>query len=202
MIHAGTVYVNSPISAYRLDNGQKVWQAAAANSLGIGQAVLSPDGQTLYSQLTDASSLQNRIAAISTQDGSLRWLAGLETDNLSLLGTLALDGRSLVVPLNSGTRSILALDAATGKELWRYTPDQPRLGNPSIYQGRIWFTLQNGQIVAVDLLTGREVARLGLTQAYLESYDFAQSIAFSAGHALASAGWSLLEVKLSGGLQP
>ena len=202
MIRAGIVYVNSPISAYQLDNGQKVWQAAAANSLGIGQAVLSPDGQTLYSQLTDASSLQNRIAAISTQDGSLRWLAGLGTDNVSLIGTLALDGTTLVVPLNTGTRSILALDAATGKELWRYTPDQPRLGNPSIYQGKVWFTLQNGQIVALDMATGREVARLGLTQAYLESYDFAQSIAFSGGHALASAGWSLLEVKIPTGLQP
>jgi len=202
MIRAGIVYVNSPISAYRLDNGQKVWQAAAANSLGIGQAVLSPDGQTLYSQLTDANGMQNSIAAISTQDGSLRWSAGLGTDNLSLIGTLALDGGALVVPLYTGTRSILALDAATGKELWRYTPDQPRLGNPSIYQGMVWFTLQNGQIVAVNLLTGREVARLGLTQAYLESYDFAQSIAFSGGHAMASAGWSLLEVKMPAGLQP
>jgi outer membrane protein assembly factor BamB len=202
MIRAGIIYVNSPISAFQLDSGQKVWQAAAANSLGIGQAVLSPDGQTLYSQLTDSSSLQNRIAAISTQDGSLRWLTGLGTDNLSLIGTLALDGGVLVIPLNSGTRSILALDAATGKELWRYTPDQPRLGNPTIHQGKAWFTLQNGQIVVVDIATGHEIARLGLTQAYLESYDFTQSIAFSGGYALASAGWSLLEVKLPAGWQP
>ncbi len=194
IVHNGMVYVNSPVSAYRLDNGQKIWQAAA-NSAGIGQAVLSQDGEALYSALTDAQNLQNRIAAFATRDGSLRWIADLGTDSVSVLGRLALDGTTLVVPLNGSTRTVLALDAASGEELWRFIPDAPRLGNPSINKGLVWFALENGQIVAVDLKTGREVGRLGLTQADLESYNFAQSIAFSGAYALAPAGWSLLEIK-------
>jgi outer membrane protein assembly factor BamB len=199
ILHDGVVYVNSPLSAYQVDSGQKLWQAAAANNQGIGQSVLSPDGETLYSALTDAQSLQNRVAAVSTRDGSLRWMADLGTETVSLLGKLAVDGGTLVVPLNSATRPILALDAATGKELWRYTPDAPRLGNPSIDNGVIWFILENGQIVAINLKTGNEVGRLGLTQASLESYSFAQAIAFNGEYALAPAGWPLLEIKIPSG---
>jgi outer membrane protein assembly factor BamB len=192
------VYVNSPVSAYRLDNGQKIWQAAA-NSAGIGQAVLSQDGETLYTALTDARNLQNQVAAFATRDGSLLWIADMGTDNVSLLGKLGVDGTRLLIPLNTGERGILALDTVSGKELWRYLPDKPRLGNPSINKGFIWFTLENGQVVAVDLATGREVGRLGLTQANLESYNFAQAIAFNGEYALAPAGWSLLEIRIPTG---
>ena len=165
-----------------------------------GRAVLSRNGETFYTELTDAKSQQNRIAAINTRDGSLRWLTDLGKDSVSVIGILSLDGNALIVPLNNATRVILALDSTTGKELWRYTPDLPRLGNPSVNQGRVWLTLQNGQIVTLDIQTGREIARLGLTQAYLESYDFSQSISFSGEYALAPAGWSLVEVKIPGGL--
>jgi outer membrane protein assembly factor BamB len=198
IVHSGMVYVNSPVSAYRLDNGQKIWQAAA-NSAGIGQAVLSQDGETLYTALTDARNLQNQVAAFATRDGSLLWIADLGTDNVSLLGKLGVDGTRLLIPLNTGERGILALDTVSGKELWRYLPDKPRLGNPSINKGFIWFTLENGQVVAVDLATGREVGRLGLTQANLESYNFAQAIAFNGEYALAPAGWSLLEIRIPTG---
>jgi len=196
----GFVYINSPVSAFRLDNGQKVWQAADANSQGISQAVLSPDGATMYTALNNAQNMQNRVAAISTQDGSVRWLADLGTDAVSLIGTLSLEENVLVVPLNNATRPILALDPTNGKEIWRYTPDSPQLGNPFIYKGLIWLTQENGQVVAVDLKTGGEVGRLGLTQENLESYNFAQSIAVSGEYALASAGWSLLEIKIPAGL--
>jgi len=200
VIRNGNAIINSPISAYRLDDGQKVWEADAANSLGIGQAILSSDGETLYSQLTDAHNLPNRVTAISTADGSLRWVADLGSDSVSIIGALCLEGNTLIVPLNNATRPILALDPFTGKELWRYVPSEPRLGNPFIYKGEIWFTLENGQVVALALKTGREVGRLGLTQSNLENYNFAQSIAVSGEYALASAGWALLEVKIPGGL--
>ena len=200
LIRDGIVYVNSPISAYRLDSGQKVWQAPAAKSLGIGQAVLSTDSKTLYSILLDSKSVPNQIAAIAAQDGSLLWTIDLGPDSVSILGTLSLNGGVLIVPLNTGIHAILALDATNGKELWRYTPDQPRLGNPSIDQGIVWVTLQNGQVVALDITSGREIARLGLTQADLEGYDFTQSVTVSGEYALAPTGWALLEIKIPAGL--
>jgi outer membrane protein assembly factor BamB len=200
LIRDGIVYVNSPISAYQLDTGQKVWQAPAESSLGIGLSVLSPDGGTLYSQLTGAQNQPNLVTAIATRDGSPRWVANLGADGLSIVGALSLAGDTLIVPLHNATRPILALDATTGKELWRYTPDVPRLGNPFINRGLILFTLENGQVVAVDLKTGREAGRMGLTQASLEGYNFSQALAVSGEYALAPAGWSLLEIKLPAGL--
>jgi outer membrane protein assembly factor BamB len=201
LIRDGIVYVNSPISAYQLDTGQKVWQAPTESSIGIGLSVLSPDGETLYSQLTDTQNHPNRVAAIATRNGSPRWVANLGADGLSLVGALSLDGDTLIVPLNNATRPILALDSTTGKEIWRYTPDVPRLGNPFINRGLILFTLENGQEVAVDLKTGREVGRMGLTQASLEGYNFTQAMAVSGEYALAPAGWSLLEIKIPAGLR-
>ena len=133
---------------------------------------------------------------IIAHTGGLRWIKDLGNNSLSNIGRLVLDGNTLIAPLSNGTRGILALDNMTGNELWHYTPDEPRLGNPSIHQGVVWVILENGQVVAINLSNGLEIARLGLTQSDLESYSFTQSISISGEFALAPAGWSLLEIKI------
>ena len=196
IIHNDVIYVNSPISAIKLDNGQKIWEAATENAIGIGQSVLSSDGATLYSAISNTKGQQNRIVAISAHTGNVRWIKDLGNNSLSNIGTLLSDGDILIVPLSNGMGGILALDSITGNELWQYTPDEPRLGNPSIYQGAVWLILENGQVVEINLSDGFEIARLGLTQAGLESYNFMQSITISGESALAPMGWSLLEIKV------
>ena len=62
-----------------------------------------------------------------------------------------------MIPSFSG--NVIALDGGTGKELWRYEPTFPRLGNVTVEGGRVWFALQNGEVLALDAESGEVVAR-------------------------------------------
>ena len=94
------------------------------------------------------------------------------------------------------------LDAATGSEVWHYTPDGPRFGNLAVYSATVWLALQDGQVVVLSNLNGVEQTRLGLTQGSLEGYNFAQSVKIAGNYALVPEGWWLLWLKLPEGMQP
>jgi len=201
IIRNGIVYLNTPLSAYDLATGRQLWQAVPEVE-GDGGAALSPNGDTIYSGLTDPASKQGQVGAFATTDGSLRWVKNLGADNLSILDGIHLVRDTLIVPLTSGTRGILLLEAANGNERWHYTPAEPRFGNLSIFPATVWMTLENGQVVVLSNQSGAELARLGLTQGYLESYNFAQSVQIAGDYAITPTGWSLLGLKLPGGMQP
>jgi outer membrane protein assembly factor BamB len=201
IVRKGIVYLDTPLSAYDLTNGKRLWQAAPEVD-GDGGAVLSPNGDTIYCGLTDATKRLGQVAAFATADGSLRWAKDLGTDNVSILDGVRLVGDSLIVPLNNGTRGILALDAATGNELWHYMPAEPRFANLAVFPATVWLTLLNGQVVVLNNQSGVELARLGLTQTNLESYDFTQSVQIVGNQVIAPEGWWLLGLKLPEGMQP
>lgn len=63
----------------------------------------------------------------------------------------------VIAPLQSG--DVVALDADSGEELWRYTPPYPRLGNVTVEEGSVWLALQDGELLALDAESGGTVAR-------------------------------------------
>jgi outer membrane protein assembly factor BamB len=201
IIYKGVVYLNTPLSAYDLATGRRLWQASPQVN-GDGGATLSPNEDTLYTGLTDPASNQGQVAAFATADGSLRWVKNLGNDSVSLLDKVRLVRENLLAPLASGTGGILMLDAAAGNEVWHYTPTVPRFGNLAVYPETVWMALNDGQVVVVSNRSGVEQARLGLTQGNLESYNFAQKVQIYGNYALAPEGWWLLWLKLPEGLQP
>ena len=54
---------------------------------------------------------------------------------------------------------MLALDAASGEERWRFDPPSPRLGAITVADGTIWMMLRNANILAVRADSGRLIAR-------------------------------------------
>ena len=202
ILRKGIVYLNTPLSAYDLATGRQLWQASPQVD-GDGGAVLSPNGDTIYTGLTDdPASKQGQVAAFATTDGSLRWVKNLGNDSISILDKIHLVRENLIVPLTSGTGGILMLDVATGSEVWHYSPDGPRFGNLAVFPATVWLALQDGQVVVLNNQDGVEQTRLGVTQGNLESYNFAQSVQIAGNYALAPEGWWLLWLKLPEGMQP
>jgi outer membrane protein assembly factor BamB len=100
-----------------------------------------------------------RITATDDKTGEHVWRVDLEPrkgrDREAFGGGLAVDEGKVFV--TSGYRFIAALDAATGKVLWKKPVDSPIHGAPSVAAGRIFAVDVDNQVSAWDENTG-EVA--------------------------------------------
>lgn len=76
-------------------------------------------------------------------------------DTRSRSSPVVVDG---VMYFNNGT-TIYALNAETGKTLWRYTPadSTPSWGGIAVAAGKVYFGLVNTQVTALDAKTGKPV---------------------------------------------
>jgi len=84
------------------------------------------------------------------------------------------------------------LDSDTGKLLWRYEPPFPRLGNVTVEGGRVWFALQNGEVLALDAESGETVARSNDYSLNLNGSSVAQRPAFIGGRLVLGVGTYVL----------
>jgi outer membrane protein assembly factor BamB len=57
----------------------------------------------------------------------------------------------------SGAGDVVALDAATGKELWRVKPAGPLRGSPTVAFNAVYAMTQDNQIVALDIADGHQL---------------------------------------------
>ena len=156
VIGNGAVYISTPPAAFDLATGKLLWQRQDIHTLG-GPG-LSPDGATLYVGYP-LSNTTGGIAAIDTANGTVRWQTTLEGDYLGIFEQPWVDGEYVIVPSASGAHAALALDAQTGKVLWRYQSPSPRFGTLTVSQGRVWLILMNGQILGLDEQSGKLTAR-------------------------------------------
>ena len=81
------------------------------------------------------------------------WVVDLPEGVVSKAPLMVQDGR-MFVPTSQGT--ILALDPATGRSLWTYTPETPFSGNRGvgIGEGLLFAGLRNSNVVAINQQTG------------------------------------------------
>ena len=96
-------------------------------------------------------------------DLGLAWYVGLETKRGVEVTPLVVDG---VMYLSSFWNVILALDARTGRELWRYDPKTRRDWLRSsccdainrglaVWKGKVYEGVLDGRLIAVDAATGK-----------------------------------------------
>ena len=97
------------------------------------------------------------VRAFNLSNGSRLWRreldSGNDRDKRGIGSGLAYSSGRLIVA--SGFGFVAALDAETGKEIWRRDMEAPMTGAPTIDDGRIFVSSNNNELFALDLDDGR-----------------------------------------------
>jgi outer membrane protein assembly factor BamB len=189
VVRGETAYAN-PASAFDLETGRPLWRAETGGGSATGGPALSESGDVLFAGVAGEDGESSSVVAVDTESGEELWRAELEGESVNPSDRLWISGDVLVVPSLSG--NVMALDGGTGKELWRYEPTFPRLGNVTVEGGRVWFALQNGEVLALDAESGEVVARSNDYSLNLSSTSLAQRPAFIGGRLVLGVGTYVL----------
>lgn len=84
--------------------------------------------------------------------GKLNLFTGTKPGEIGFGGGVAYDDGKLFVA--SGFGFVAALDASTGKELWRHKTDAPIRTAPTAYQGNVYVTTDTNQLLALSEADG------------------------------------------------
>jgi outer membrane protein assembly factor BamB len=192
-----TAYTN-PASAFDLDSGKPLWQAEAGGQQASGGPALSASGKVLFAGTAAGGGEPASVAAYDASGGEEIWRSELGDEILNPAERLWVSGDVVVAPLLSG--DIVALDAGTGEEVWRYTPPAPRLGNVTVDGGEVWFALQNGEVLALDAESGGISARSNDYSLNLNSTSLSQRPVFVGGTLVLGVGTYVLGFEAPEGL--
>lgn len=185
----GVAYVSAMPAAFDLATGARRWQTPL-DGTPLGSPALAPDGSTLYAAMLRTDNASGVVVALDARTGAERWRTDTGDVVLRPIEPLWLEEGMLVVPGLSG--KIVALDAATGAERWRFSPPGNRLGGVTVARDRVWFMLENARFYALDLETGRPVARFSDLEISLDTQGLAQRPLVAGDRVLMPIGLALL----------
>ncbi|HEX2092647.1 MAG TPA: PQQ-binding-like beta-propeller repeat protein, partial [Longimicrobiaceae bacterium] len=172
VVRGGTVYLGTPATALDLATGRVLWTARSAE-VPVGNPALAERGDVVYTAALFRDGTEGSVSALGVADGRVLWRRALGKDEvLNFLERIWTAGDLVVVPSLSGR--VIALDAATGAERWRYAPDAPRLGGITVDGERTYLALQNGQVVVLETRTGRPLARFSDLELNLSGFSYAE----------------------------
>lgn len=135
------------ITAYRRDNGQKVWKLNIKNGV-------EPSATVIRDRMFVGASDGN-FYSIEISTGAVQWSFDSKAENLS--APLLEDG---VVYFLSGVNTLYALDAATGQSLWLHSrQDTSQISvrggsKPTFHNGQIYVGFSDGALVSLNAKTG------------------------------------------------
>lgn len=113
-----------------------------------------------------AMDAENKVSAFDAKSGGQIWsleLQSKEEDGGDLGGGLAYDGGRLYV--TTGFAMVIALDAKTGKEIWRQSAGAPMRAGPTVAGGTVFALTVDNRLVALRAEDGREIwHHAGLTE--------------------------------------
>ena len=108
-----------------------------------------------------------QLSAIDATTGGRIWAIDVEASGSRSTGGgggVAVSGN--VVFVATGQAQVLAVEAATGKEIWRTTLTAPFRSGPAVAGGRVFAISVDNQIHALDAQSGRKLwAQAGITEA-------------------------------------
>lgn len=131
----------------------RAWQVSIAGNKGGERLVAAPivaDGRVY---VIDAQSV---VHAYQADSGARLWESAVSSDKENrhsyFGGGVSYDNGQLFA--TSGLGDVVALDAASGKQLWKKRPGGPLRGAPSIGAGNLYVLSQDNQIFALKQDTG------------------------------------------------
>lgn len=138
--------VDGGIAALNKKTGKKLWKRYHELNISGGVGVASTQ---LYVGTADGE-----LVVLDRLNGEELWRAPVSGE---VLGAPAGNGRVVVVQTYSGL--VHGFDAETGKRMWTYTSQVPRLtmrgtSSPQIVRGVALVGLANGRLIALDADTG------------------------------------------------
>lgn len=98
------------------------------------------------------------VSAFATADGERLWrvsVADGQSDRDAIAGGITYENGRLFIA--SGFARVIALDAATGTELWRKRVASPMHADPTASGGRLFATTLDSKLIALDGATGAEL---------------------------------------------
>jgi outer membrane protein assembly factor BamB len=100
---------------------------------------------------------RGEVVAMNADTGAVAWRHRIEAtrnyDRMSFGGGLAFDGGRLYV--HTGLNFFVALDAASGSEIWRSETLVPFHGSPTVADGRVFVSSDDNELLALDAATGQ-----------------------------------------------
>jgi len=129
-------------------NGQEVWHFETEDPLWAAPASDS-DCKCIY-----LSSMDHRVYSLDAKNGGLIW----KSDDLggSIVGSPTISEDNILY-IGTFANELVALDAATGRELWRFPTEKWVWSGPVVSGDRLYFGDLSGTLFAVDRQTGGSV---------------------------------------------
>lgn len=164
------------------ENNQHVynysWSGAVATfNMSVGAMVIVPptldDGLLLVDlSNTSMTPASGGVAAINMQTGQLVWETSVPNMMMSQpityeglviigLGTGTFQNDTVAIR-GTGTNYVAALNFSTGQTVWTFETLGEDMPTPVIYNGLVVFPNGNGEVYALDALTGGEVWNISL----------------------------------------
>jgi outer membrane protein assembly factor BamB len=149
------------VHAFEPGSGRRLWRFDAAAGQGAGVFLGSTHGEAVFS-----GSPAGRLHAIDARRGREIWTAAVEADGRTSVFPPVTDGDVVVAGFTNftapNTGGVVAVDAATGQERWRFRFPLPAdrslsvnsAGDPVLTAGMAIASGGDGQIWALDLRTG------------------------------------------------
>lgn len=143
---------------------ERVWRADVGKGLGKRYARLTP---ALLADLIVVADAYGSVAAYDRFSGKRRWRTRIERPDEGFgfgvgprrdaafvtAGVAAGEGVAVVGTSNG---EAVALDAATGTQLWRAVISSEAEGVPAVAQGHVYMSAVDGRLVALQATTGKE----------------------------------------------
>lgn len=143
------------LRAYAASNGAQLWRVAAAAPFA---GAIRISGEMVYACAWDGS-----LHALDLRSGALRWRLAPERGEGLTSAPVIDEGRVFVgsrVFLDRVARAgngyaLLALDAATGSELWRFNTPKHITPAPAASDDTVFFCVDNGTLHALGAANGQ-----------------------------------------------
>lgn len=173
-VAGGVAYVGAydgVLYAVDVRDGRIIWRYATAGST-LRSADFGYDRRSIQSSpavgdgAVFVGSRDGSLYAVEANSGTLRW--SVSANVFWYIGSPAFhDG--LVFADNSDARFVQALDARTGKEVWRFKNDTNFFSSPAVAGNAVYAGDFNGSFFALDERTGRKLWRVRTQDRILSS---------------------------------
>ena len=142
------------VHAVRVADGSSVWKRRFEQQLFLTAGGVA-DGALFVADVDGV------VHCLATEDGAERWTFDVESETYGGPIVFHRAGAKLVLlPTESG--QLIALDAASGEERWRFEIDAPLRCAATVVNGHALLAGCDGNLHTIDVATGEETGSVGI----------------------------------------